>query len=152
MADALSQQLDRFPVTLELPVQWGDQDASGHVNPAVPILWFESSRAVCLQQCGLSGLMQRASISPIVASVSCEYHDRLTYPDEVVVAACAERIGRSSVTIVHQVFSRSLRRIAVEGESVVVMYDFHANRPVRMPADVQTALEQLAMVDKRHRG
>ena len=34
----------RFPVVIELPVQWGEMDAFGHVNNVVYLRWFESGR------------------------------------------------------------------------------------------------------------
>ena len=36
--------LTDFPTTVTLPVQWGDQDAFGHVNNTVYLRWFESAR------------------------------------------------------------------------------------------------------------
>ena len=33
-----------FPVTINLPVLWGDQDAFRHVNNIVYLRWFESAR------------------------------------------------------------------------------------------------------------
>ncbi len=39
-----SGALGKWPVTVELPVQWGDMDAFGHVNNAVYLRWFESRR------------------------------------------------------------------------------------------------------------
>jgi acyl-CoA thioester hydrolase len=38
--------LGRYPVSLELPVLWGDMDALGHVNNAVYARWLEQARIV----------------------------------------------------------------------------------------------------------
>ena len=33
-----------FPVVIRLLIQWGEQDAFGHVNNLSAIRWFESAR------------------------------------------------------------------------------------------------------------
>ena len=40
------EALRDFPLVVEIPVQWGDQDAFGHVNNAAYFRWFESARIV----------------------------------------------------------------------------------------------------------
>ena len=52
-------ELADFPVVIALPVQWGDQDAFGHVNNTIPIRWFESSRIAYLEHSGMGLLFER---------------------------------------------------------------------------------------------
>ena len=33
-----------YPVVVEIPVEWGDQDAYQHVNNTVSLRWFETAR------------------------------------------------------------------------------------------------------------
>ena len=37
-------ELAGWPVIVEIPVQWGELDAYGHVNNTVFFRWFESAR------------------------------------------------------------------------------------------------------------
>ena len=45
--------LSRWPVTIELPVQWGELDSFGHVNNVVFLRWFESARIAYFERCGV---------------------------------------------------------------------------------------------------
>jgi acyl-CoA thioester hydrolase len=143
--DAVSKpgELAEYPAVIALPVQWGDQDAFGHVNNTVPIRWFESARTAYLERGGLAHLMTGAGLGPILASITCRYRRQLNYPDTVYVGARTAQLGRSSMSMEHAVYSQSLGEIAAEGESVIVIFDYGANRPRRIPADVRAAIEKL---------
>ncbi len=79
--------LSGFPVTIEIPIQWGDQDAFRHVNNTVYIRWFESSRVAYTRKAGLWDFLETDRIGPILASTHCEYRTSLTYPDTVQIGA-----------------------------------------------------------------
>ena len=81
-----------FPVVITLPVQWGDQDAFGHVNNVVYFRWYESARIAYLDAAGLGSMMSQEGIGPILASITCNYRKQIKYPDSVHVGA---RIGSS---------------------------------------------------------
>ncbi len=132
--------LSEYPLVIELPVQWGDQDAFGHVNNTVHLRWFESARIAYLERGGLNHLMNSTGLGVIVASVTCHYRRQLTYPDTIRVSARVGRMGRSSMTIEHAVWSRAQGRIAADGESVVVVFDYEAQRPRRIPPQIQQAV------------
>jgi len=136
-------ELAEFPVVTTLPIQWGDQDAFGHVNNTVPIRWFESSRIDYLQRTGLSMLHPEDGLGPILASVTCHYRRQQLFPDNVHIGARVTRIGRSSLTVTHGVYSETRREIAVEGETVLVVFDYGAQRPVRVPDAIRDAIGQL---------
>ena len=57
--------LDGFPVVITLPVQWGDQDAFGHVNNTVYVRWLESARIAYGERVGLARLMAAERIGQI---------------------------------------------------------------------------------------
>lgn len=136
-------QLRDFPVVVTLPLQWGDQDAFGHVNNTVPIRWFESARVAYLEQSLLSQMMQSGGLGPILASVTCNYRRQLHYPDRVTIGARIAKIGRSSMIMEHLVYSEELDTVAVDGTSTVVVFDYEANRPTRIPDEIRQAFESL---------
>ncbi|MCH5376981.1 MAG: acyl-CoA thioesterase [Planctomycetes bacterium] len=135
--------LEDFPVLIQLPVQWGDQDAFGHVNNTVPLRWFESSRIVYLEQCGLGEMMSGRGLGPIVASVTCHYRRQITYPDTLSVGTRVARIGRTSLVLGHAAFSHQQQKRACDGETVVVFFDYDANRPRRVPDEAREKLLSL---------
>ncbi len=134
-------ELDEFPTFVTLPVQWGDQDAFGHVNNAVPLRWFETSRIAYLEQCGLGHMMSGTGLGPIVASITCNYRRQIMYPDSVYVGTKLASLRRSSMTLGHAVYTQSQRELATKGETVVVFFDYDANRPRRVPDEVREKIE-----------
>lgn len=119
---------------IKLPVQWGDQDAFGHVNNTVPIRWFESARIAYLEHSGTGPLLDQLQLGPILASVRCDYRRQLRYPDTVWIGARVVKVGRSSFSMLHAVYSQAWGdQVASEGESVIVVFDYKANRPQRVP-------------------
>ena len=135
--------LEQFPVVISLPVQWGDQDAFGHVNNTVYFRWFESARIEYLERAGLNCLSPDSDIGPILASINCNYRRQVKFPDTVYIGTRVTRIGRSSMTIAHGLFSQAHGVIAAEGDSAIVIFDYENQRAVRMPDDIRTAIEKL---------
>src|SRR4029078_12793433 len=92
------------PLVIDLPIQWGDQDAFGHVNNTVYFRWFESARIKYLERIDLSE-QTAGTLGPILAAVSCNYRRQVKYPDHVVIGARITRIGRSSLAMAYSVWS-----------------------------------------------
>ena len=137
-------ELAGYLALVTIPVQWGDQDAFGHVNNAVPLRWFESSRIVLLEEHGLAHLMGEGDLVPLVASITCNYRRQITYPDVVCVGTRVAELKHSRMTLAHAVYSCTQGQIVAEGETVVVFFHRHKQRPTRVPADVR---EKLAPVE-----
>jgi acyl-CoA thioester hydrolase len=126
-----------YPVVVELPIQWGDQDAFGHVNNIVAFRWFESSRIAYLEQSQVGNLMDAKGLGPILASITCNYRRQLHYPDTVSIGASVTRIGRTSMIIEHAIYSQKLQAVAIDAISTIVIFDYNANRPVRVPDELR---------------
>jgi acyl-CoA thioester hydrolase len=65
----------------------------------------------------------------------------LVYPDTVTVGTRVTDMGRASMRLGHAVYSHSQRALVADGETVVVFFDFQAQRPKRIPAEVRQKLE-----------
>lgn len=137
------EALAAYPVVKTIPIQWGDQDAFGHVNNTVPIRWFESARIEYLEQSGLGHLMDASGLGPILAAINCNYRRQLHYPDTVHIGARVARIGRTSMVMEHAVYSERLGEIAADGSSTIVMFDYAVNKPKRMPENLRAAVERV---------
>ena len=137
-----------FPALIQLPVQWGDQDAFGHVNNIVYFRWFESARIAYLERIGLGdkhagALDAGENVGPILAAIGCNYRRQIKYPDTVIAGARITRIGRSSFTMSHVVWSGTHQAVAADGESTVVVFDYTANQPKRVPDEFRVLIEKL---------
>lgn len=131
-----------YTTVTALPIQWGDMDAFGHVNNIVYIQWFESARIDLLQAYSSDVTMSQGGIGPILASVQCDYKKQLHFPDTVHIGSKIGRVGRTSFDILHSVYSSRLSAIAATGKSVVVLFDYDGNRPVRIPTNLLDQFSQ----------
>jgi acyl-CoA thioester hydrolase len=129
-----------YPALITLPIQWGEQDLFGHVNNVVYLRWFESARIAYLEQSGLDPILDRHGLGPILANLKCDYRRQLKYPDTVTIGARITRLGRSSLTMPHAVFSHAQQQIAAEGESIVVTFDYANQRSAAIPDDVRAQI------------
>ncbi|MFP6613142.1 MAG: thioesterase family protein [Pirellulales bacterium] len=136
-------ELSEYPVVTTWPIQWGDQDAFGHVNNTVPIRWFESSRLAYLEKTPLHAHAVSGGLGPILAAIHCNYRSQLTYPDTIHVGARIAAIGRTSFKMEHAVYSEAGRSIAAEGDSVVVVFNYETQKPTRVPDEVRAAIEAI---------
>ncbi|MCA9211491.1 MAG: acyl-CoA thioesterase [Planctomycetales bacterium] len=129
-----------YPSRISLPIQWGDMDAFNHVNNVVYIRWFESSRIAYLETAGMRELLTAHGLGPILAAINCSYKRQLVFPGSVTIGARVSNVGRTSLTVSHRVVDDQSVALAAEGESVIVVFDFDNQRPVRMPEDVKEAV------------
>ena len=127
---------------LQLRVQWGEQDANGHVNHASPVRWLESARIQYIRENGINSVLQEASLAPLLAELRCSYRRQLLFPDTVHIGTRVSELGRSSMTIQQGIFSEQQGALAIEAEVKVVIFDMEAQRPRRIPAAMRDVLQR----------
>ena len=135
--------LVNFPVVITWPVQWGDQDAFSHVNNTVYFRWFESGRIAYFERLGLSHTLSDTGLGPILASINCNFRRPIGYPDTVHIGTRVTKVGNSSLTIALTVFSERLLTIAAEGDSVMVLFNYRAQKSIRVPDDLRSKIATL---------
>ena len=129
-------------------VRFADTDAMGHVNNANYLTYAEIGRAAYYElvtgqplHLGIHGTEE----GMILAEIRMTYRNPAFYGDTLVVESRVERIGRSSFTMVHRLTAperpdRPARLIAI-ADSVLVTYDYRAERPIPVPASLAEAIE-----------
>jgi acyl-CoA thioester hydrolase len=134
-------ELGRFPVSIEVPVAWGDMDAFLHVNNVVYLRWFESARIAYFERCGLIARMKTEGVGPILAKSSIDYRIPLTYPDTVRAATTVSALGKTSFTMDYKV-----TRVAHPGEdvatgsTVIVLVDYRKGGKVPLDEGLRRAI------------
>lgn len=142
MSSSPDDVLAHFPTVITLPVQWGDQDAFLHVNNTVYLRWCESARIAYLDGIGLSELMERKKIGPILAAISCNYRRPVTYPDTIRCGARITRLGRSSMTMEHRIYSESQQGLVADAESTLVVFDYNRQVSQAIPEEIRRKIEE----------
>lgn len=130
------------PVSLRLPIQWGEMDAFAHVNNIVYFRYFESARIAYFQKMGIVG-DPKQHIGPILASTSCKFIYPLSFPDFVYSTARVSDVGTDRFTMEYAVYSDRHNRIAAKGEGVIVAYDYHEKRKAVLPDSWRTSIAEL---------
>jgi acyl-CoA thioester hydrolase len=124
--------LSAFPCILEIPVQWGELDAYGHVNNAVFFRYFD--------QIGMIATMSDVGIGAILHSTSCRFRRSLFFPDTILVGGRATEIGADRFTMAYRVVSLGQDAVAADGEGVIVCYDYRKREKVALPDEVRAKL------------
>jgi acyl-CoA thioester hydrolase len=139
----MAPTLGRWPVSLTIPVAWGDMDAFGHVNNSVFLRWFESTRIAYFEAIGMLERMERDGVGPILARATCDYRRAVQYPDEMRVDATVTRLGTSSFVMGYRAHSRRQGALVAEGEGVIVLLDYRSEQKVVLDPELRAAIASL---------
>ncbi len=139
-----NEPLSAFPVVVEIPVQWGEMDAYGHVNNTVIFRYFESARVAFLERCRFTAAYDELKIGGILHSTDCRFRQPLYYPDTVLVGARATEILDDRFMMEYKVFSTAQNTMAAEGTGTVVSFDYVARSKTKLPAMVIEGLARLS--------
>ena len=127
--DRIAALLTDFPVTVEIPVAWGDMDAMGHVNNTVYFRYFETARIACFAELGLGRIeggdgALADGVGPILHSASCRFRIPLTFPDTVTVGARVGDIGDDRFAMRFRAVSHQHGAVAADGDSLIVTFAY----------------------------
>ena len=135
--------IEGFPIVVELPIQWGDLDAYGHVNSLVYLKWFEAARAVYAATVGVDVLPGREGMGGVLASITCKYLRQLSYPGNILSGVRAARVSIASITLEFQITDAMLGIPVAQGSCDAVLYDYGTENPIPVPDHVRQAVEEL---------
>lgn len=132
--------LGRFPLSIRIPVAWGEMDAFHHVNNVTFARWIESARVAYFIRIGLMEPLPGRGVGPILARSAIDYRRPATYPDTVRVDATTTQLGRTSFTMAYRLTSEGQQAEVAAGEDVIVVFDYGAGRPVPIPDGLRAAI------------
>jgi acyl-CoA thioester hydrolase len=135
--------IPRYPVSVRIPVAWGEMDAYGHVNNAVFVRWMESARMVYLERIGLVARMHDEGVGAILARTVVDYQRPVTYPDTVHAEVAITRVGGSSFTMAFRIRSEAHGADAATGEQVIVVYDYRRARTTPVDDRLRAAIAEV---------
>ena len=134
----------RWPISVELPVQWGEMDSFAHVNNVTYLRWFETARIAYFEAAGILARMESERIGPILARSTIDYKIPLTYPDRVTAQAAVTKLGNTSFTMAMRLTSGSRGgAVAAEGENVIVLVDYRTQHKVPLWDGLRARIAEL---------
>lgn len=119
----------------EIQVRFNDTDALGHLNNVAFAVYAEHARVELFAAQG-----ERSNL--ILAHLALDFRRQVHYGDRVHVLTWVEGLGRSSVRLYQEIFANE--RVAAEVRSVVVIFDFAAQRSAPIPDALRRKLERYA--------
>ena len=133
-----------WPIQCEIPVQWGDMDALGHVNHTIYIKWMETARMHYFNACGFSETYTTQGIGPILAAIEVEYLRPVVFGETIRVETRMSRIGRASFDMEYRLtsVSASPEQVAL-GLAKCVVYNYTTAKPTPMDETLRTAIDSL---------
>lgn len=134
--------LNDYPVTITIPVSWGEMDSFGHVNNIIYFRYFESARIKYFEEIALIDHMKETGVGPIMAKTSCDFKKPLQYPDTIVAGARVKSLGKSSFVMEYIVVSEK-SGVAAKGEGVLVIFDYNKSIKVEMPDSIKESIMSL---------
>ncbi|HEX9049341.1 MAG TPA: thioesterase family protein [Anaeromyxobacter sp.] len=135
--------LGRYPVSVSIPVAWGEMDAFRHVNNVAYARWVETGRIAYFRRIGFLERMGSEGIGPILARLTIDYRKPVTFPDTVRVDVTTTKIGRSSFTLAYRMWSEAQAAEVVTAEDVIVVMDYRASRAVPVDDALRSAIAAL---------
>jgi len=135
--------LSGFPVVIELPIQWGEMDAYGHVNNTVFFRFFESARIALLDRCGFLAAYAELDVGAILHSTACRFRRPLFYPDTISVGARATEVLPDRFVMEYKIVSHSQNEVVAEGTGTVVSFDYTTRSKTDLPEMVREGLARL---------
>lgn len=130
-----------YPVTIAIPVAFGDMDALGHVNNTRYFRWFEDVRFAAFERSGLSAHLAAHRVGPILARTQCIFRKPVTYPDTILAGVSVTDIGDDRFTMVHALVSETQDALVAEGDARIVMVDYARGGKSPLTAEMHEALE-----------
>lgn len=118
--------IEAYPLTIELPVLWGQMDAFQHVNNTVYFRYFEAARIAYGDRIAMFKEMQETGIGPILASTNCTFLKPLQYPDTIRVGCRTLWAKANEMEQEYAIFSNRLKKMAAVGSGRLVAYDYRS--------------------------
>ncbi len=130
-----------FPIVIEQPVAWGEQDSFRHVNNVVYFRYFENARVAYFERLDWHTYLKETGIGPIVATAQARFRRAVTFPDTLLVGARVSALSSDRYTVDYRIVSRKLGDVVTLGDTVVVTYDYTNGKKVPIPADLKARIE-----------
>jgi acyl-CoA thioester hydrolase len=120
--------------------RWNDNDMFGHVNNTIYYAAMDTTITTWLMRDAKLDVAS-GDVLAVVVSSSCEYRESVSYPDALIVALHAGRVGTTSVTWQLELFRESDGALVATGKFVHVFIDGERRRPIPIPPLLRAAIE-----------
>ena len=128
-----------FRFTMPYAVRVADINYGGHVSNAAVLNYFQDARIAYLADLGpYSELDVGGGFGVIMPESHVRYHAEMFLGDQLLIGVRTQQIGRSSFELAYRI--ERAGTLTAEGTTPLVVFDYTARKPRRLPADFRQAL------------
>jgi acyl-CoA thioester hydrolase len=125
-----------------ITTRWHDNDVYRHVNNIVYYSFFDTVINGYLMTEGALDY-ERSEIVGLAIETHCQFHKPIRFPQTVEAGLRVSKLGNSSVRYEIGIFVEGEPECCAEGYFVHVFVQRPHNSPIRIPAQIRSALERL---------
>ena len=129
-----------YSLAVPVEVRFRDMDSMGHVNNAVYLTYFENARIAYWR--AVPGIRSRRNLDYILARAECDFRSPVTLDDELFCHIRVAWFGRTSFAFEYLLREERTGRVAAEGRTVQVMFDYATRKAEPLDPDVKAAIEE----------
>ena len=137
------EELEKYPIVKEFPVQWGDMDAAQHVNNLIYLKWAESARIYYFDEMEMDTSFRPGGTGPIMGWQECKYIFPMTFPDTAIVGVRTCELRQDRFLLESAVYSKQHQRIACISKQSVIPYDYEALKKAALPDEWINSIQKI---------
>ena len=130
-----------FRHTTRLEVRFRDIDAFRHVNNAAFFTYIEQARIRYLIDALAVEAIERLPL--ILAAVEIDFQAPILFGEQVEIGTRVDWIGNTSFSMSHRLRAGADRHPVATARTVLVCYDYAAERPMPVPDAWRAAFERI---------
>ncbi|OLO38880.1 thioesterase [Alkalihalophilus pseudofirmus] len=119
-----------------------ETDALGHISNISYFIYLEEARVEFFRQ--LSSGDEKEEWNIILAHTECNFVNQGYFEDVLTVETYVERVGNSSVQLIHDIYNQN-RQLIAKGKATVVYFDFEQQRSKPLSTEIREKLNQFAI-------
>ena len=130
--------------TTPIQIRFVDIDRMGHLNHATYLSYVELARLKFYDHLFQSEEHEwHQQHGLIMARTECDYLDQVNYDDKIAVYTWCSRVGNKSFELSWEIMKEidDGQKAAAKGKTVIVCFDYKANKAMEIPADKKKKLE-----------
>jgi acyl-CoA thioester hydrolase len=136
------EEINDYPVKVEIPVAWGEMDSFGHVNNVYFFRYFETARIKYFESIQVLDIMKETGMGPILAETRCRYLKPVFYPDTLTVGVRIKSTGKTSAVMEYLVVGEKAG-VAAAGSSVIVMINYNTSEKCEIPGEIREMINKI---------
>ena len=131
--------MDGFRFVIPYDVRVADVNYGAHVSNAAVLSFFQDARIAYLQQFGCSEL-DIGGCGIILPEAHVKYRAEMFLGDKLSIGARTELLQKSSFVMMYQIERDGI--VTAEGTTNLVAFNYERRRPVRLPKEFQSNVEE----------